>query len=48
MVVFHLVIVAIVMILNLSPKHMIKGHVIGRLGTVSSFPQNLVHVQYPL
>ena len=33
-------------VLDLSPDHVIKSHAIGRLGTISSFPQNLVDMQY--
>ena len=31
---------------NLSPDHVIKIHAIGRLGIISSFPQNLVHMRF--
>ena len=30
----------------MSPDHVNKSHVIDRLGTISSFPQNLVHIQF--
>ena len=32
---------------NLSPHHVIQGHIIGRLGNVSPLPQNLIHILYP-
>ena len=34
-------------VFNFSCDHLIKDHVIGRLGTISSFLQNLFHIQYP-
>ena len=33
-------------VFNLSGDHVIKGHVIGRLGTISSFRQDLVHREF--
>ena len=38
-------IVAIVKV-NLSPEHVIKGHVICRLSAISLFPPNLVHIVF--
>ena len=29
---------------DLWPDHVIKSHAIGSLGSISSFPQNLVHI----
>ena len=34
-------------VFNLSPYHVIKSYAIGRFGIISSFPQNLVHLQFP-
>ena len=34
-------------VFNFSHDHLIKDHVIGRLGTISSFLQNLFHILYP-
>ena len=43
-----LVIVAFVIVaynvFNMLPDHVIKIHATGRLGTISSVPQNLVHI----
>ena len=47
-----LVIAALVIVaydvFDLSPEHVIKIHAIGRLGTISSFPQNLAHIYFPV
>ena len=47
-----LVIAALVIVaydvFDLSPEHVIKIHAIGRLGTISSFPQNLAHICFPV
>ena len=34
-------------VFDLSTDHVIKIHVIGKLGTIWSFPQNLVYIQFP-